>query len=127
MNQQRLRRSGYWICTGLLALRLAPSGMLDILRMPAVVDILHRLGYAAYVGVILGVGKLLGIAAILSPKTRLLREWAYAGITFDLIGAIVSHMSVHDPLGIALLPMLVLVLAAGSYGLRADHLRLRPA
>jgi hypothetical protein len=126
MDQQTLRRGGYWACTVLMALWLVPSGVLDILRAPAIVDLLHRLGYAAYVGVILGVGKLLGIAAILYPKTRLLREWAYAGITFDLIGAIVSHLSVHDPLGIAVFPALLLLLAAGSYTLRADSLRLRP-
>ena len=119
------RRIGYWICTGLLALWLVPSGVLDILRVPGVVEILHHLGYAAYVGVILGVGKLLAIAAILTPQTRLLREWAYAGITFDLIGAFISHMVAHDPLRIAFIPLLVLGLAAGSYFLRADHLRLR--
>jgi hypothetical protein len=119
------RRMGYWICTGLLALWLVPSGVLDILRAPGVVEILHHLGYAAYVGVILGVGKLLAIAAIVTPQTRLLREWAYAGMTFDLIGAFISHMVVRDPLRIAFIPLLVLGLAAGSYFLRADHLRLR--
>ncbi|MGA7244226.1 MAG: DoxX family protein [Terracidiphilus sp.] len=119
------RRIGYWICTGLLALWLVPSGVLDILRVPAVVEILHHLGYPAYVGVILGVGKLLAIAAILTPQTRLLREWAYAGITFDLIGAFISHMVVRDPLLTAVTPLLVLGLAAGSYSVRADHLRLR--
>jgi len=125
MNPQRLRQSGYWISTGLIALWLVPSGVFDLLRAPSVVDILHHLGYAAYVGAILGAGKLLAIVAILYPKTRLLREWAYAGITFDLIGAIVSHLTVHDPLGIVIYPVLALALTAGSYILRADHLRLR--
>ncbi len=118
---------GYWICTGLLALWLVPSGVLDILRVPGVVEILHRLGYPAYVGVILGVGKLLAIAAILTPQTRLLREWAYAGMTFDLIGVFISHMVARDPLRIAFIPLLVLGLAAGSYVLRPDNLRLRSA
>jgi hypothetical protein len=127
MSQQKLQRLGYWFCTGLIALWLVPSGVLDIMRAPAVVDILHHLGYASYVGVILGVGKLLAIAAILYPKTRLLREWAYAGISFDLIGAIVSHLSVHDPPGIVIYPVVALALAAGSYVLRAEHLRLRKA
>ncbi|MGA9586410.1 MAG: hypothetical protein WBQ95_13845 [Terracidiphilus sp.] len=68
---------------------------------------------------ILGVGKLLAIAAILTPQTRLLREWAYAGRTFDLMGA---FMVMRDPLRIAFIPLLVLGLAAGSYFLRADSL-----
>ncbi len=71
---------------------------------------------------ILGVGKLLAIAAILTPQTRLLREWAYAGRTFDLMGAFISHMVMRDPLRIAFIPLLVLGLAAGSYFLRADSL-----
>ena len=121
------RRIGYWFCTGLLALWLVPSGILDILRVPAVIEILHHLGYAGYVGVILGIGKLLAIAAILTPQTRLLREWAYAGITFDLMGAFISHMVARDPLRIAFIPLLVLSLAAASYFLRADRLRLRSA
>jgi len=48
-------------------------------------------------------------------------------MTFDLIGAFLSHMCAHDPLRIALIPLLVLGLAAGSYFLRADSLRLRSA
>lgn len=127
MNRLELREIGYWVCTGLIALWLVPSGIFDILRTQSVVDILHHLGYAAYVGVILGVGKLLAVAAILYPKTRLLREWAYAGVTFDLIGAIVSHLSVHDPFGIVIVPVIVLALAAGSYVLRSERVRLRPA
>jgi hypothetical protein len=127
MDHQKLRQSGYWVCTGLIALWFVPSGIFDILRTQAVLDILHHLGYAAYVGVILGVGKLLAIAAILYPKTRFLREWAYAGISFDLIGAIVSHVSVHDPPRIVIVPVIALALTAGSYALRAEHLRLRPA
>jgi len=127
MNREKLRQIGYWSCTGLIALWLVPSGILDILRTQAVVDILHHLGYAAYVGVILGVGKLLAVTAILYPKTRLLREWAYAGISFDLTGAIVSHLSVHDPFRIVIVPALALALAAASYVLRSPRLRLHPA
>ena len=86
-------RYGYWIFTGLAVLWLAPSGVVDAMRLPAVVAILARLGYPAYLAVILGVCKLLGVAAILYPRTRLLREWAYAGITFNLLGAFIFTWS----------------------------------
>lgn len=119
-----LRRYGYWICTVLLALWLLPSGVLDILRVPGVVRILEHLGYPAYVGLILGAGKLLAIAALFAPGTRLLREWAYAGITFDLIGAFISHTVVHDSVGTAVTPLVVLALAAASYMLRPERYRL---
>jgi DoxX-like family len=119
-----VKRYGYWICTLLLALWLVPSGALDILRVPGVVRILEHLGYPAYVGPILGVGKLLAIAALFAPGTRRLREWAYAGITFDLTGAFISHSVVHDPISIAITPLIVLALAAVSYMLRPERYRL---
>lgn len=118
------KRYGYWICTGLVALWLTPSGVLDVMRVPGVVGILHHLGYPAYLGVILGTGKLLAIAALLYPRTRLLREWAYAGITFDLLGAFISHSVVHDAVGIAITPLVVLTLTAGSYFLRPEKFKL---
>ena len=121
------RRYAYWICTILLALWLTPSGVLDLMRVPGVVQILHHLGYPAYLGAILGVAKLLAMAAILYPRTRILREWAYAGITIDLLGAFLSHAAVHDPIGVRLTPLMVLALAAGSYLLRPEELRLCPA
>jgi apolipoprotein N-acyltransferase len=115
----------YWIFTGLAVLWLAPSGVVDAMRIPAVLAILARLGYPAYLSVILGIGKLLAVAALLDPRTRFLREWAYAGLTFDLLGAFVSHLVVHDPVLTALTPLLVLAFVAGSYLLRPDKLKLR--
>jgi hypothetical protein len=119
------KRYGYWIFTALVALWLIPSGILDAMRAPAVVAILQHLGYPAYVGVILGVAKLLAIAALFYPRTRFLREWAYAGITFDMLGAFISHIVSHDPVTTALAPILVLAFAAGSYVLRPEKLKLQ--
>lgn len=120
------RRYAYWICTCLLALWLTPSGVFDIMLVPGVVQILRHLGYPAYLGPILGVAKLLAIAAIFYPRTRILREWAYAGITIDLLGAFVSHSAVHDQIGARITPLVVLALATGSYLLRPAKYRLRP-
>jgi hypothetical protein len=97
------------------------------MRFSAVVAILQRLGYPAYLAVLPGICKLLAITALLYPRTRFLREWAYAGLTFDLLGALVLHVAVHDPVLTALTPLLVLAFVAGSYLLRPDRLRLRVA
>ena len=120
------RRYTYWICTCLLVLWLTPSGVLDAMRVPGVVRTLGHLGYPAYLGPVLGVAKLLAVAAILYPRTRILREWAYAGITIDLLGAFVSHSVVHDSWGTTITPLIVLALAAGSYTLRPPKYRLQP-
>jgi hypothetical protein len=116
---------GYWICTGLLVLWLIPNGVLDLMRIPGVIAGLQHLGYPPYLALILGVWKLLAVAAILHPGTRFVREWAYAGITFDMFDAFVSHLAVHDPVPIALAPLVVLAFAAGSYFLRPAKFRLR--
>jgi len=121
------RRTGYWIFTILMALWLTPSGLADVFGHPLALKILAHLGYPAYVSYILGVAKLLAMAAIFYPRTRLLREWAYAGLTFELIGAFVSHVSSHDPVTTALAPVLVLGFVAGSYALRPEKYRLGAA
>jgi len=52
------------------------------------------LGYPMYFFAILGVWKALGAIAILVPRFPRLKEWAYAGIFFDLTGAAISCAAV---------------------------------
>lgn len=120
-----LKRYGYWVCTGLLVLWLIPNGVLDLIRIPGVIRGLEHLGYPPYLAIILGAWKLLAVAALLHPGTRLVREWAYAGITFDMFDAFLSHLFLHDPLPVALAPLVVLAFAAGSYLLRPQKFKLR--
>jgi uncharacterized membrane protein len=116
-------RTAYWILTGLLAAWLTLGGVLDIAGVGQVREIMRTLHYPDYMLLILGPCKLLAVLALLYPNTRLLREWAYAGITFDALGAFASHSAVHDDLSRVFAPLLMLALAAGSYLLRPDKLR----
>jgi hypothetical protein len=52
--------------------------------------VVPALGYPMYFFAILGVWKALGAIAILVPGFPRLKEWAYAGIFFDLTGAAAS-------------------------------------
>src|SRR5262245_32042689 len=80
-----------------------------------IAGIVH-LGYPAYLCRILGAAKILGGLAILQDRNRTLKEWAYAGYTFELLGAVLSHAIVGDPLWkIVTGPMMVLLLVLGSY------------
>ena len=54
------------------------------------------LGYPTYFILFTGVAKVLGIIAILIPGFPRIKEWAYAGLMFDLIGAIYSVTSVNQ-------------------------------
>jgi len=105
----------YWIATLWLALGMVSTGAVQLLRQqsegalapPGVYGIIH-LGYPVYLLTILGVWKMLGVVAVLIPKTPTLKEWAYAGFFFTMSGAIVSHLAVGDPLA-SLLPSLLLL------------------
>jgi hypothetical protein len=119
------RTIAYWATTGLLALALAAGGIMDLTLAPELAASLEGLGYPLYLAAILGVWKLLGAAAIVAPKMPIVKEWAYAGITFDLTGAVASHALVGDPIGKILPPLLLLALAAASYLLRPEARRLR--
>src|SRR5271169_6641442 len=80
----------YWVTTALLVFELALGGVWDILRVPQVRDLIERLGYPLYFLVILGIWKLLGAVALVIPGFPRLKEWAYAGVLFDLTGAVAS-------------------------------------
>ena len=117
----------YWILIVLLSAWLLAGGLFDSTHAAAAIAILHKLGYPDYLGTILGVCKLLAVLALLYPGTRFLREWAYAGIAFDALGAAFSHLAVHASVGEIAAPLIMLTLAVGSYLLRPAAYRLHPA
>lgn len=112
------RNIGYWAATGLTAFAFAAGGAMDLSRSPQVLEGVRHLGYPAYFAVILGVWKLLGALAIVAPRTPRLKEWAYAGIAFDLTGAAASHMASGDDAGKVMTPLVLLAIAAASWALR---------
>jgi hypothetical protein len=107
--------SVYWILTGLAGAFMGMASIPDVLRVPQAMVIFTHLGYPQYLLPFLGIAKGLGVAAVVLPGVRRLKEWAYAGLIFDLVGAFYSHLSVGDP-GSALVPPIIgLLLVAGSY------------
>ena len=116
--------TAYWIITGLFCGMFAFGGTAHLLRADAMVQGMTHLGFPLYVMTILGTAKLLGVAALLVPRMPLLKEWAYAGFTFDLLGATASHLFVGDPFSEAAPPLGILVLGVGSYLLRPASRRL---
>ncbi|HET7615755.1 MAG TPA: DoxX family protein [Bacillales bacterium] len=69
----------------------------DILSVPSAVAGFRHLGYPVYLLPFLGTAKLLGVIAILSPRFPRVKEWAYAGFTIELTGAMYSTLAVGDP------------------------------
>lgn len=112
------RTLAYWIPTALFSLAFTASAVQDLVHADAIMAGLAHLGYPAYLASFLGVLKLAGVAAILAPGTPRLKEWAYAGITFELLGASYSHLSSGDPTKYVVTPLVLLAVALGSWALR---------
>jgi hypothetical protein len=98
-----------------MAALLVLSAVPDVLRIPGAVLVFKHLGYPPYLLTFLGAAKILGVVAVLVPGLPRLKEWAFAGLTFDVTGAMYSHLSVGDPPAAWLPALVALVLLVGSY------------
>ena len=117
----------YWLTTGLFCAVLGFSGFAHVSHLEAMVETMTRFGYPLYFMTIIGSAKLLGVTALLAPGRPLLKEWAYAGFAFNLLGATASHAFTGDPLSEMIRPAVVLALGAASYLLRPAARRLPSA
>ena len=118
------RAAGYWTTTTLVALAFLTGGAAYLARADEPLRGMAALGYPAYFVTILGAWKLLGGLALLAPRLPRLKEWAYAGIAFDLTGAAFSHAAVGHPAAKVIAPLVILGLAAASWALRPASRRL---
>lgn len=83
----------YWTFTILFSAMMVFSAIPDVLSDPQAVVFMTHLGYPAYIIPFLGIAKVLGVIAILIPGFARIKEWAYAGLFFDLIGALYSVLA----------------------------------
>lgn len=121
------RNIPYWIATVWLSLGMVSTAIVQLAGLAEEVQkTVHELGYPSYFLYIIGVWKLLGVAAVLLPRLPLLKEWAYAGFFFAMSGAVISHLAVHDPLTELFGPVLLLVLTVVSWYLRPVSRKIIP-
>jgi uncharacterized membrane protein YphA (DoxX/SURF4 family) len=121
----RGRVIAYWVTTALVVFELAMGGVWDLLRVPQVRGLIERLGYPSYFLVILGTWKLLGAVALAVPRFPRLKEWAYAGVLFDLTGAVASLFAAGlADVGTVAYPMAMTGVAVASWALRPASRRL---
>ena len=84
----------YWIVTGIfLAFMVFFTAVPEISNGADSKKLMDHLGYPRYFNPFLGVLKVLGAIAILVPGFPRLKEWAYAGFFFDLLGATYSNIA----------------------------------
>ena len=114
MNTKTIKIS-YWILLTLFCLFHVFDAIGGITMVPAGIDAMHVMGYPAYLMPFLGVLKLLGVAALLQNKFPAIKEWAFAGFSFSLIGATVSHACVNDKTLFIIMPLIFLAILFGIY------------
>jgi uncharacterized membrane protein YphA (DoxX/SURF4 family) len=108
----------YWILTLLVLLPMAGSGIFELFghAPQQVQQSFQLLGYPPYLIPMLGLAKVLGALAIVYGRFLGLKEWAYAGYTFNLLGATASHLFAGDS-GHAPIPFTLFLILMGSYAL----------
>jgi hypothetical protein len=121
----KMRVIGYWAATTLIALETLAGGAVDlahgrilVFSGPSVVDVVTHLGYPVYILTILGLWKIPGAIVLLAPGLPRLKEWAYAGIFFELTGAAGSFVLHGDSASELIAPVILAVLAVASWALR---------
>lgn len=92
----------YWIFTILFAGLMIFSAAGGINPTPDTIKLMHdEMGYPVYFIQFISIAKLLGSITILIPGLYRLKDWAYAGLFFDLVGAIYSGIALSgkvDPM-----------------------------
>jgi hypothetical protein len=90
---------------------------MDILHSQPFASLMLHLGYPPYFSVMVGIWKVLGAAAVLVPTFPRLKEWAYAGMFFNMTGAVGSHLAIQDSPAKLISPLIFTALVVASWTL----------
>lgn len=122
-----IRTIAFWTTTVVLVFFIGSGGIAYVLQADFTISGFVVLGLPVYVMVLVGVWKVLGSIVILLPGLPRVKEWAYAGLVFDVTGAIVAHWAVGD-FGAGAFHVVVnlvfLALTVASWALRPQSRRL---
>jgi hypothetical protein len=101
----------YWISTIIFAALMIMSAVPNITKSPESVQMMNgMLGYPIYFIPFIGWAKLLGSITILVPNLKRIKEWAYAGLFFDLGAAIYSAIAVAGKVDPMMFMMLIWII-----------------
>ena len=120
----KIRLIAYWVTTILTAFVFLSGGATELARPDFLMEGMTKLGYPPYFVLILGAWKVLGGIVVLTPRLPRLKEWAYAGMVFDLTGAAASHAAVGDPAGKIAAPLIIAGIVMASWALRPESRKL---
>jgi hypothetical protein len=116
------RKTAYWISTALASLALL-GALTYLTGSEQVVSGFAKVGYPQHLRIVLGIVKPIAAIVLLLPGFALLKEWAYAGVTFAWVMAFISNYSSGLDVIQWILPLALLVLLAVSYFTRPPSRR----
>jgi hypothetical protein len=92
----KLNKIIYWVATAIFCGIMLFSATMYFTQYNMVKGFFQQLGYPVYIIYPLAIAKVLGVVAVLTKKSLLLKEWAYAGFLFDTILAAAAHLNAKD-------------------------------
>ncbi|MBT5953902.1 DoxX family protein [bacterium] len=110
MNKEKII---YWGSTGLLSAQMLMAASFYVLKYDMVSEVFGTLGFPLFIIYPLALAKVSGVVAILTNKSAVLKEWAYAGFFFNFLLAFSAHLVACD--GDFAPPIIATVLLFVSY------------
>jgi multisubunit Na+/H+ antiporter MnhE subunit len=120
------RKIAYWTSTAIVAAALLMA-VTYLSGSEQVVSGFAKAGYPQHLRIVLGIAKPVAAIVLLVPGLALLKEWAYAGVTFALVMAFISAYLSGEPVTTRMLPLVLLALLAVSYVTRPPSRRVTVA
>lgn len=105
----------FWIFTGIVIITMGIFSVFNVIGTEDSVKVFTGLQYPLYIMPFLGIAKILGTIAIVIPGYPRVKEWAYAGLTFDVLGAWYSAIALGTPFAQHIFMGMFLIPIIGSY------------
>lgn len=120
----RTKGIAYWTTTGVIVFAMFSGGIAELAHRPETINGMKELGYPVYFVMIIGFWKLLGSLVLVAPGLPRVKEWAYAGIFFNMTGAAVSHVVSDSAAWHVVVTLGLAAVAIASWALRPQNRRL---
>lgn len=120
-----IRKVAYWGSTAIVAVMLLMA-LSYLTGSEQVVSGWAKSGYPHHLRIVLGFAKPAAAIVLLLPGWALLKEWAYAGVTFAFVMAFISALASGESVQTWIMPPVLLVLLVVSYVTRPPSRRLIP-
>jgi hypothetical protein len=109
-----VRKIAYWGSTGIVAVMLLLA-LTYLSGSDQVVSGFRKSGYPQHLRIVLGIAKPVAAIVLLLPGFAILKEWAYAGVTFAWVMAFIAAYTGGEPVTTWAAPPGLLILLAISY------------